>query len=283
MEAAISCKFHCKRLEAQWGGYWPGVDAADLVADVEGRLASAAAAWGLKDIEPLDGGQAALTCGATQNGRPVVLKLNPRGHPDDAQLAGEGHALAFWSATGAAAELLDQRDGGFTLLLERIQPGHTLETADLSLEERLAEIGRLVARLHRAGPPPPAFMHVRDFAPTWKPPEGGEEVLTHLDLHGGNALRAGSGWKVIDPKGIRADRHADVWALIDPLTLEDFPHGAAEAEATAHRRLKRYAEAAEMDLAKAREWTRIRAGAEAEEVDDPDWASALRRMANALG
>jgi hypothetical protein len=180
-------------------------------------------------------------------------------------------------------ELLDQRDGGFTLLLERIQPGHTLETADLSLEERLAEIGRLAARLHRAGPPPPAFMHVRDFAPTWEAPEGGEEVLTHLDLHGGNALRAGSGWKVIDPKGIRADRHADVWALIDPLTLEDFPHGAADAEAMAHRRLKRYAEAAEMDLAKAREWTRIRAGAEAEEVDDPDWASALRRMANALG
>src|ERR687895_2130920 len=81
MEAAISCKFHCKRLEARWRGYWPGVDAADLVADVEGRLTSAAAAWGLKDIEPLDGGQVALTCGATQNGRPVVLKLNPRDHP----------------------------------------------------------------------------------------------------------------------------------------------------------------------------------------------------------
>src|SRR5918999_1500943 len=208
MEAAISCKFHCKRLEARWRGYWPGVEAAELVADVEGRLASAAATWGLKDIEPLDGGRVALTCGATQNGRPVVLKLNPRDHPDDAQLAGEGHALAFWNATGAAAELLDQR--------------------------------------------------------------------------GGNALRAGSGWKVIDPKGIRADRHADVWALVDPLTLEDFPHGR-EAEAAAHRRLQRYAEAAEMDLAKAREWTRIRAGAEAEEVDHPDWASALRRMANALG
>src|ERR671914_216495 len=201
MEAAISCKFHCKRLEGQWRGYWPGVDAVDLVADVEERLGAPTAPWGLKDIEPPHGG----------------------------------------------------------------------------------EVGLLVARLHRAGPPPPAFMHVRDFAPTWEAPEGGEEVLTHLDLHGGNALRAGSGWKVIDPKGIRADRHADVWALIDPLTLEDFPHGAAEAEATAHRRLKRYAEAAEMDLAKARAWTRLRAGAEAEEVDDPDWASALRRMANALG
>ena len=38
-----------------------------------------------------------------------------------------------------------------------------------------------------------------------------------------------------------------------------------------------------MDLAKAREWTRIRAGAEAREVDDPAWAAALRRMAGVLG
>jgi streptomycin 6-kinase len=282
MEAGISCKFHCKRLAEQWSDYWPAVDAADLLADVEERLAATTAAWGLTDIAPLDGGQVALTCGAAQNGRPVVLKLNPRGHPDDAQLAGEGHALAFWSATGAAVELLDQCDGGFTLLLERIQPGHTLETADLGLEERLAEIGRLVARLHRAGPPPSAFLHARDFAPAWEAPAGGEEALTHLDLHGGNALWAGSGWKVIDPKGIRADRHADVWALIDPLTLEDFPHAAAEAEATAQRRLERYAEAADMYLDRAREWTRLRASAEADEVDDRDWADALRRMADAL-
>jgi hypothetical protein len=282
MEAAISCKFHCKRLAERWRGYWPGADAADLAADVEERLAAATAAWGLKDIEPLDGGVVALTCGALQNRRPVVLKLNPRGHSDDAQLAGEGDALAFWSPTGAAAELLDQRDDGFTLLLERLQPGHTLETADLGLEERLAEIGRLVARLHTAGPPPRSFIHVRDFEPGLELPEGGEEVLTHLDLHAGNALRTSDGWKVIDPKGVRADRHADVWALIDPLTLEGFPRDPRHAAATAARRLERYAEAAEMDLARAREWTRIRAGAEARQVGDSAWADALRRMADAL-
>jgi streptomycin 6-kinase len=286
MEAAISCKFHCKRLAEHWRGYWPGADAAELAADVEERLAAATAAWSLRDIEPLDGGVVALTCGATQHGRPVVLKLNPRGHPDDAQLAGEGDALAFWSPTGVAAELLDQRDGGFTLLLERLQPGYTLEVAPMGLEERLAEIGRLVARLHTAGPPPLDFIHAREFEPAWELPESGEqeeEVLTHLDLHAGNALRTPSGWKVIDPKGVRADRHADVWALIDPLTLEDFPHDPGQAEATAVRRLELYAQAAEMDLAKAREWTRIRAAAEAEQVHDSAWAGALRRMAAALG
>ena len=141
-----------------------------------------------------------------------------------------------------------------------------------------------MARLHTAGAPPPSFGHVRDFAPSWEIPDSeAEEVLTHLDLHAGNALRTSEGWKVIDPKGVRADRHADVWALIDPLTLQGFPRDPGQAEATATRRLERYAEAAEMDLAKARELTRMRASAEAHEVNDPGWAAALRRMAAALG
>jgi streptomycin 6-kinase len=284
MEAAISCKFHCKRLKRRWESYWPATDPADLIADVEERLAAATLAWGLEDLLPLDGGVVALTCAATWRGRPVVLKLNPRGHPDDAQLAGEGDALAFWRTTGAAVDLLDQRDGGFTLLLERLQPGDALEAASLTLDDRLVQIGRLVARLHRAGSPPPgSFIHVRDFEPEWEVPDGDEEVLTHLDLHAGNALRAGETWKAIDPKGVRADRHADVWALIDPLTMEDFPRDRAQAEATAERWLDLYAQAAEMDVGKAREWTRIRASAEARQVHDPDWAAALGRMAEALG
>lgn len=283
MEAVISCKFHCKRLEGHWEGYWPATDAAALRADIEERLAAATAAWGLEGIQPFDGGVVALTCAATRRGRPVVVKLNPRGHSDDAQLAGEGDALAFWRATGAAADLLDQRDDGFTLLLERLQPGDPLEDSVPGLEDRLAEIGRLVARLHRAGSPPASFIHARDFIPDWEIPAGGEEVLTHLDLHAGNALRTAEGWKAIDPKGVRADRHADIWALIDPLTMEEFPHDPGQAEATAERWLAHYTEAAEMDLGRAREWTRIRASAEAQWVHDNGWAAALRRMADALG
>jgi streptomycin 6-kinase len=284
MEAAISCKFHCKRLEGHWKEYWPATDPAELTADIEERLAAATAAWALDGIHPLDGGVVALTCAATRRGRPVVVKLNPRGHSDDAQLAGEGDALAFWRTTGAAADLLDQRDDRFTLLLERLQPGDTLEDTVPGLEDRLTQIGRLVARLHRAGPPPPAsFIHARDFAPNWEIPDGGEEVLTHLDLHAGNALRTGAGWKAIDPKGVRADRHADVWALIDPLTMEDFPADPGRAAATAERWLDRYAKAAELDLGRAREWTRIRAGAEADQVHDSGWGAALRRMADVLG
>lgn len=284
MEPAISCKFHCMRLARGWRGFWPGIDPAALTADIEQRLAAATGAWGLERIDPLDGGVIALTCAATRRGRPVVLKLNPRGTSDDAQLAGEGDALAFWRTTGAAAEVLDQRDDGFTLLLERLEPGDTLEDAGLSLDDRLAELGRLIARLHGAGTPPRGtFIHVREFEPAWELPDGNEEVLTHLDLHAGNALRSNAGWKAIDPKGVRADRHADVWAVIDPLTMEEFPRDPGRAAATAERWLEHYAKAAEMDLGRAREWTRVRASAEAREVHDSDWAAALRLMAEVLG
>jgi hypothetical protein len=70
MEAAISCKFHCKRLEDHWRGYWPATDPAELTADIEERLSVATDAWGLDGIQPLDGGVVALTCAATGHGRP---------------------------------------------------------------------------------------------------------------------------------------------------------------------------------------------------------------------
>jgi streptomycin 6-kinase len=281
MEAAISCNFHCTRLAKHWRGYWPTSDLDQMAADIQQRLSAATAAWSLESLKPLDGGVVALTCAAVRHGRPVVLKLNPRGHRDDAQLAGEGDALAFWRPTGAAEELLDRSDDGFTLLLERLSPGQALDDLGLTPEDRLAELGRLAARLHQAGPPPGSFLHLRDFAPEWElPPACDEEVLAHLDLHGGNALRAGTGWKVIDPKGVRADRHADVWALIDPVMLESLPEQPAEVHATAERWIERYAKAAEMDLARTRQWTRMRA--EAELAESGGWPG-LRRMAEALG
>src|SRR5688572_18922388 len=165
MEGAISCKFHCKRLAEHWRGFWPSADLSRMAADMEERLAAATAAWSLKNLDPLAGGVVALTCSAVRDGRPVVLKLNPRGHRDDPQLAAEGDALAFWRPTGAAVELIDRRDRGFTLLLERLQPGHTLDDTHPTSERRLTELGQFTARLHRAGPPSPSFMHVRDFAP----------------------------------------------------------------------------------------------------------------------
>jgi streptomycin 6-kinase len=299
MEPPISCNFSCSRLAAHWSAYWPEADPDRLAADIQDRLARATSEWELSELRELEGGVVALVCAATQAGRPVVLKLNPRGHRDDPQLSREGDALAFWRSTGAAVELLAQRDGGFTLLMARLDPGDALDDSDVSSEDRLTELGRLAARLHSAGPPTDHFMHLRDFVPGWRSavPEidallapSDRDVLIHCDLHGGNALREGPGWKAIDPKGLRADRHADVWALLDPVALERLPEDPAAAAVTARRWVDVYAEAAGMDAEKAREWTRLRARAEALDLGaqpepDPDeaaWVAALHRMADAL-
>ena len=287
-----------ERLARHWRDYWPRVDAHPLAADLRDRLEVATRDWGLHELEALDGGVVALVCAANQGDRPVVLKLNPRGHPDDRQLGAEGDALRFWHPTGAAAEVLAQRDGGFTLMLERL--GEPLEEPPLSRDDKLAALGRLAARLHSAGPPPRSFAHLRDFAPGWPSavPELDEllapsdaDVLVHCDLHAGNALRAGESWKVIDPKGVRADRHADVWALLDPIGLELLPEEPDDAAQTAPRWVAVYAEAAGLDPAKVRTWARLRARAEALELgappgpEDPEeaaWIAALHRMADAL-
>lgn len=76
----------------------------------------------------------------------MVLKLGPRGTPDDAELASEAATLAFWRPSGAAIELLDERDEGFTLLLEHALPGHSLDQTRLSWDVKLAELGRLARR-----------------------------------------------------------------------------------------------------------------------------------------
>ena len=104
-----------------------------------------------------------------------------------------------------------------------------------------------------------------------------DDVLLHADLHGGNVLRDGGGWKVVDPHAARGDRHADVWALLDPLVP------AVPDDATALRWVAIYAEAADLDPERARAWVHVRAAGEAGDVepDDPDWAARLRRMAEA--
>ena len=59
--------------------------------------------------------------------------------------AGDGCSRA---GRGASVRLLDRRDDGMTLLLDRVLPGDTLDDAELGCEEKLALIGGLVARLH---------------------------------------------------------------------------------------------------------------------------------------
>jgi streptomycin 6-kinase len=192
---------------------------------------------------------------------------------------------------GAAVELLAQRDDGYTLLLERAEPGDSLDATELGWEDKLVVLGRLARRLHAAGAPPAEVIPMSSYAARWPGAaiEGllapsATDVLVHADLHPGNALRVDGSWKVIDPHGARGDRHAEIWALICP-EAPALPEDPAEARRIAWRRLETYARAAGLDPKRAALWTRVRATAEAvapEIADDPAWAECLRRTARAL-
>jgi streptomycin 6-kinase len=219
----------------------------------------------------------------------AVLKVNPRGHRDDRWVAGEGHALAFYEPTGAVANLLGQRDDGFTLLLERLEPGTPMDASGLSWEKRLELLGGLAARLHAQADPGDEFISMSEFCADWSGSElkrltepADDDVLVHADLHGGNVLLHGAEWRVIDPKGVRGDRHSDIWALVEPDAppLPTDPDAAAE---TAWRWVTRYATAAGMDAERAGAWTRARAVAEATWITDEAWAARLWALATALG
>ena len=259
-------------LAQRWLRYWPTADVTLMAADVEARLVSARTAWKLGALEPLPGGAVALTCAAAD----VVVKVLPRGHPEEAQMRGEGEALAHWGSTGAAVELLGRRDNGMTMLLRRLDPATTLDEATSDYDRQLVEVGTLVRRLHAAGDAPAglpgiehhvdAFRRVPDpqlqadldalIASTEAP------VAVHGDLHGGNLLLDGDRWVAIDPKGVPGDRHLDVWLLVCP-QAPALPDDREAARTEARRRVEVYADAAGLDAARAAAWAHVVARAEA--------------------
>jgi Ser/Thr protein kinase RdoA (MazF antagonist) len=293
------------RLLPRWRTFWPDADLEAAADDVAARLADAAGSWDLQGLVALDGGNVAVVCAARRRGRAVVVKVHARGHPEEAELRSEAAALAFWQPTGAVPELLDIRDDGLTTLMARVVPGTALDAARVGIDERLAVLGRLAGRLHAAGTPPDDALPLGTYARGWRralgddpealaeldgllAPEPGD-VLIHADLHGGNALLAGDGWKAIDPHAARADPHADVWALLDPL-VPALPGDGPDAARTARGWVERYARAARLDPSRTAAWTRLRARATAAGIDaqaapsaaDRSWAERLGRMARAL-
>lgn len=292
-----------KRLAERWRQFWPRADVPRMMLDVAARATAAMVAWNLEEVKALGGGEVALVCGARQEGRGVVLKLQPRGHGEEGSLAGEAVALAVWSGSGASVPLLGSRDAGLTLLLERLQPGRPLDALGMGGEERLRTLGAMVARLHARTPSSPvAVIGLAEYCRPWRDGLAGDptalaeldallagsedEVLLHGDLHGGNALEHRDRWVAIDPHAVGGDRHADIWALIDPLSpvLQASREGVTAAVAT-------YAGAANLDPVRVARWARMRATAEAallERIERPSadlraWAAGLRRFAALAG
>ena len=195
-------------------------------------------AWSLTLGEPFSGGNVALVVRVTRHdGSPAVLKLS---FPDD-ESEHEPEALTHWAAAGAV-RLLDHDPGRRAMLLERADPATPLwEVADDVVATRIA--AGVLRRLH-AVPVAPAhrFRLLSDAAARWQetiPADwetagrpyprrlaelaqeacrsievGAKEVVLHQDFHGGNVLRAGDDWLVIDPKPLVGDPAFDAASLL---------------------------------------------------------------------
>jgi streptomycin 6-kinase len=232
----------------------------------------------------------ALTCAAGD----VVVKVLPRFHLETSAMLGEGGALAHWSSTGAAVELIDRRDDGMTLLMKRLRPATTLDEAVADYDEQLSVTAALVRRLHAAGEPAASLPPIELYAQPYRRVLGDEvdpliasstpPVAVHADLHGGNVLLDGDRWVAIDPKGVRGDPHLDIWLLLCPQAppLPADPDAARDEMA---RRIGVYADIAGLDPARAAAWVRIVARAESVLSADSaytGWRERLRRIAAAL-
>lgn len=273
-----------ERILANWREWYPrSVDS--IAAEIQGRAAAAIEAWRLEDARPFGTGEVALVLEARRAGLPVVCKLSP----PDVSLGDEASALASW--TGICPELLETRDRGLTMLMERLEPGTPLLQDAGSVDAELRVIGSLAVRLHAAPapdvPPLAGSALMQEWAEALPDAADREElaelarpgdVVIHSDLHANNVMRHGQEWRVIDPKPFRAAREAEVWGLLDGTGLE---RDGARAEI--RRRLEIYCEAAALDPALTLRWARLRARAGVGLASPGStWQRQLQAVADAL-
>jgi streptomycin 6-kinase len=202
--------------------------------------------WSLTEIgPPFEGGCVAYVAPAVRaDGSRAVLKVSLL----DEETEHEGDALTLWNGTGAV-RLLDADPQRGALLLERLEPGASLEMQS----DRDAAIGIACSLLRRLWVPAPTghrFHRVTELAQRWADSFPGKysdagspfaehllrraiEVCQHLasaaesstmanrDFHLGNILAAQrEPWLVIDPKPLVGDPAFDAGHLIRSLLPE---------------------------------------------------------------
>lgn len=219
--------------------WWEGVPGgAAWLARLPSLVARCAAAWELELGPPYEPATIAWVAPVRRaDGTAAVLKLS---FPD-AESEHEGAALAWWRGRGAVRLLAEDRERR-ALLLDRCEPATKLwEVADDEAATRAAAgVLRALWRPASAGLP---FRTLEDEAERWArelPDDWSrhgrpfaralldeavglcrdlgasqpEVVVCHQDLHGGNVLRCGDGWRAIDPKPLAGERAFDVASLV---------------------------------------------------------------------
>lgn len=209
------------------------------LADLPQTVAAAVRRWELTAVRPFPNLSYSFVAQAmTPDGVEVVLKL---GVPNR-ELSSEIEALAFFDGRGAAQLLAADAEAGM-LLLQALQPGHTLLPLCLADDERatraaaqvmrrlwqpapiqhnlptVADWGRGFARLRDrfdggTGPLPPGMVARAEatFAEYLAAPQ--TAVLLHGDLHHLNILAHSSSWLAVDPKGLIGEAAYEAGALL---------------------------------------------------------------------
>jgi streptomycin 6-kinase len=265
------------------------------------RLAFVASRWSLTVEGPLAAGETAARVFAVRraDGGEAVLKLAPPGQALEAEaialagFAGRGAAGLFATDLAARALLLERLRPGTSLraLAERDDDAATLAAGALMNALRrappagvvLAEASGWVRALERAatdapGPLPHPMLArtaalMRALAATAPP-----SVLLHGDLHHDNILRDGpSGWRAVDPKGLRGDPAFEAAAFLrNPPCLTRTPHRIALLAAATGLPRERIAGWGYAGAALAAAWA-------VEDGTDPTrWCAAAEAIAPAL-
>jgi streptomycin 6-kinase len=197
------------------------------------RARHLAAAWGLELGHELSG----ATCSVVYqtfdaNREPAVLKM-PFSHAEERE---SGPVLRAFSGHGGVALLKhDPETGG--ILMPKLIPGYTLESAKLSDDEEVAVCAGIVKEL-RGAPFVQSMTVERWFKELfdgdtntmveegrriyrWLAETTISKTLMHGDLHHYNMLRHGDKWLAIDPKGIVGDPSFEIAAFMqNPFSRE---------------------------------------------------------------
>lgn len=208
------------------------------LADHETLKREAASRWGLRVGPLFPGSNVSFVWPATLgDGTRVVLKLN---FPEP-ETEHEPDALRHWRGRGAV-RLIDDDPGLRALLMERCEPGHSLDR--LPEADAMAAAAEILRLLRIPPPTDSSFRRLDGLAIQWahdihtrwerlgQPFEqelldhaigrigelvatATEEVVLHQDLHAGNILRAeGDRWLAIDPKPLVGDPAFDTASLL---------------------------------------------------------------------